>query len=146
MKRNIFLTLFAIFALVGCDNNLQWSKTAPDAMDWNNAINYCKNLSEGGHNDWRLPSIDELRTLIQNPETTISGKCRISEKAGKLSSEDWDQEDCLMHSKLSDTGWFWSSSVRSDNSDSAWYVNFGSGDVNDNPIGHNNDVRCVRQN
>ena len=33
-------------------------------MNWNQARNYCENLTLDGHTDWRLPSIDELKTLF----------------------------------------------------------------------------------
>ncbi|MBR4531566.1 PEGA domain-containing protein [bacterium] len=45
---------------------LQWSNIAEDEMTQNEAINYCENLNEGEYSDWRLPNIDELRTLVNN--------------------------------------------------------------------------------
>ena len=143
MKKIIFLTVFVLFALVGC-NNLQWSEKATDSMNWDEAKQYCENLDEGGHNDWRLPNIDELRTLIKAPETISGGKCQISEKAGKLADEDWTQYCDGLTSKLGDSGRFWSSSVRSDNSDYAWYVSFHYGGVYNDVKNPTNSVRCVR--
>ena len=129
---------------------LQWSNKAPDKMNWNNAVNYCKNLTEGGYIDWRLPNIDELRTLIQNhPGTQTGGSCPISEKAGKLAGRDWT-DDCRGRSgsnfsKLGDTGWFWSSSTRSGSTGSAWYVYFYDGYVSyDYKTDNGSYVRCVR--
>ena len=124
--------------------NVQWSEKAPNTMNWIDAVEYCKNLNEDGHNDWRLPNIDELRTLIKAPETISGGKCPISEKAGKLSSKDWSNADCVGVSKLGDRSDFWSSSVLSDYSSHAWYVNFDIGDVLENHMGDNYYVRCVR--
>jgi len=135
-------------------SNLQWSNKAPNRMDWDDAINYCKNLNEGGHNDWRLPNIDELRSLIQNHSgTQTGGSCPISEKAGKLSGRDWindcDSRNGSNFSKLGDTGWFWSSSTLSDGTSYAWHVNFNDGSVYDSSKSSSNKaqqryVRCVR--
>jgi len=44
---------------------LQWQKEQnPTEMTWDGAMKYCKNLKEDGHTDWRLPTIQELYTLI----------------------------------------------------------------------------------
>ena len=108
--------------------NLQWSEKAPSMMNWNSAINYCKNLKENDYRDWRLPNIDELRTLITNSGPETNGTCKISEKSGKLAYGDWTS-DCLDHdkaiiNKLGDSGGIWSSSVLSDaTNDSAWCLN-----------------------
>ncbi len=118
-------------------------------MRWNDAVNYCKNLNEGGYTDWRLPNIDELRTLIQNHSgTQTGGTCKISEKAGKLAwsdrSGDCDGRNGSNFSKLGDDVWLWSSSTQSDNSYDAWFVNFYDGYVGGYNKGSDNYVRCVR--
>lgn len=134
-------------------NGLQWSDKAQQQMNWNDAINYCKNLNEQGHSDWRLPNIDELRTLIINHDgTKTGGTCKISEKSGKLSSNDISIVDCAYgrtgnnFSKLGDSDWFWSSSLMSDNKHYAFRVFFTEGNIlqgsNDDLFKHN--VRCVR--
>ena len=130
---------------------LQWSKKAPKTMEWDDAINYCKNLNEGGHKDWRLPNINELRTLIQNcPATQTGGECKVTDSC--LSYSDCRNSACDgcgsdssgRYSKLGDTDWFWSSSVRSDDSDNAWHVLFFNGGVSHSYKRHNRYVRCVR--
>lgn len=127
---------------------LQWSNEAPNDMTWNDAQRYCANLSEGGHSDWRLPNIDELRTLIQNHSgTQTGGKCQISDKAGKLAWSDWTK-DCNGRdgsiSKLGDIVYFWSSSVLSDIYTFVWYVDFRDGYVNRSRKHDIYYVRCVR--
>ncbi len=82
-------------------------------MTWNDAVDYCANLNEDGYSDWRLPNIDELKTLMGNAQ-----------------------------SKLGDTGYFWSSSVRSD--DNAWHVYFYYGVVSSDNKSLPISVRCVR--
>lgn len=56
----------------------RWSSVSEYEMTVDEAEKYCENLVEKGHDDWRLPGISELRTLVQNCENTeIEGKCRI---------------------------------------------------------------------
>ena len=128
---------------------LQWSEKVRHKMGWNDAVKYCKKLKEGGYNDWRLPNIDELRTLIINHSgTEIGGSCKISEKTGKLTWGD-RTPDCRGRggnnfSKLGDTDWFWSSSTQSDRSNLAWIVYFIDGNVNSYSKNDDGNVRCVR--
>ena len=49
------------------DGHLWWSSKTTDSMNWESAINHCKELKESnacGYSDWHLPTIDELKTLI----------------------------------------------------------------------------------
>mgnify|MGYP003571310158 CR=1 FL=1 len=143
MKKIFFLTIFVLSTIVSC-NNLQWSEKATSSMNWDEAKQYCENLDEGGHNDWRLPNIDELRTLIKAPETISGGKCQISEKAGKLASDDFTEDCDGLTSKLGDSGRFWSSSVLSDYSAIACHVGFSYGGVGNSYKDSTYSVRCVR--
>ncbi len=46
------------------ENGLLWSaKDNGSDMSWDQANNYCENLDLEGHTDWRLPTLDELKTL-----------------------------------------------------------------------------------
>ena len=103
MKKSLFLLILIASFSYGCasaekteeknevKNNvphLQWSSRSPEKMDWHGALNYCKNVSDGGFKDWRLPNIDELRESIENcSKTEVGGECRVSGKNGCLSSE-----------------------------------------------------------
>lgn len=121
-----------------------WSQRSYEEKSYNEAVEYCKNLKEGNHNDWRLPTIDELRTIIKDsPRTEIGGTCKISEKAGKLAYKDRNSEcsgssyctmgtlvyDCSNHSQFNDKGRFLSSSKLSDFSNEIWIINFSSGEI-----------------
>ena len=136
-------------------DGLIWSDITFKEFDWTSAMNYCKNLKEDGRNNWRLPNIDELRTLIKNCKNSeTDGDCRVSEKKGCL-SRDCLKDDyscgCIFgedgfYSKLGDDEdvKLWSSSANSDDVSSAWRVDFSSGWVKDYNKSSLNHVRCVR--
>ena len=69
---------------------LIWSSVATKAMNWKEAQNYCSDLEENDSSDWRLPNIDELRTLIKNCDRTkLNGECKISENRQCLGEKCW---------------------------------------------------------
>lgn len=132
--------------------NLLWSDRSSDTMDWNWAKKYCENLSEDGHDDWRLPTISELRTLIQNCKNTeTSGECGVTDIC--LSQDECKNKACygcnddknVQYSKLGDKGLFWSSSLRPESRNNAWYADFKYASINGHSEGKKS-VRCVRNN
>ncbi|ETR68273.1 MAG: fimh-like protein [Candidatus Magnetoglobus multicellularis str. Araruama] len=44
---------------------LIWQKNASNkTMAWNQALSYCENLRLSGKSDWRLPNLEELRSIV----------------------------------------------------------------------------------
>ncbi|MBO4697764.1 MAG: DUF1566 domain-containing protein, partial [Lachnospiraceae bacterium] len=137
------------------DNNtgLQWQRDFPkEGITWDDAAAYCANLTYGGKTGWRLPDIDELRTLIQScAGTQTGGSCGITAECLSF-SDCWNSQDCDScssnstggHSKFRDTDELWSSSVLSDYSDRRWGVDFGKGNLV-SLVQNYYHVRCVRQ-
>ena len=135
---------------------LYWSDPPPYSVTLSNAIKYCEDL--GG----RLPTISELKTLIQNcPATETGGSCSVTESC--LSYTCWlsgvDDEDaqdspcrgCFWqnsgkYSVFGDMSTLWSSSVPSEDiGGSAWLVDFRYARiVPPNPKYLKYAVRCVR--
>ena len=147
-------------------NGLIWSASSSDTMNWSSAKSYCKNYSEGGLSSWHLPTIDELKTLLIDADM-VKDNCLVSETNNCLALDGcWSCSTCTQtgtqsssgtgcdswgtsysdgrYSKFGETGYFWSSSIQSDVSNSAWYVGFSSGVVNSNRISYSDNVRCVR--
>jgi|GEM_PF-2039863 len=155
------------------ETGLVWSDISEEPMDWDHAKQYCKRLKDGDEGGWRLPNIDELRTLLTSKNAATGGTCKVSAKNKCLDSSCWSMETCFedacrvseekcffkdgRYSKLEDGRnnniWLWSSSVKSDKSDkkdksgkkeNAWYVDFNKGGVHDYRKESKFYVRCVR--
>ncbi len=81
--------------------------------DWRQAFEIVKQFNQlggyAGHSDWRLPTIDELKTLID----------RVKGKSGNFIDMDVFPENAP---------WYWSSSPVARYNYDAWIVSFGNGD------------------
>ena len=139
--------------------SLMWSVANTSSKNWDSAVDYCSNLNEEGFNDWHLPTIDELRTLIQTcPNTATNGSCKVTNDCLSSSCRNDDYcNGCGGHkdgslSKLGNRdfaqsyidGRFWSSSVKSDNTNAAWEIIFFYGNINSASKTEERHVRCVR--
>ena len=155
----LFICIVFSFLLVSAENTapaktpkpakqLQWSKNLRSYTTWISANEYCANLEEDGHKDWRLPTIDELRSMVEQcPETATGGKCAISDKDGKLRMEDYNKQDCRGcrkgHINMPGKGWFWSSSQRPD-TDHYWVISFKTTRISEAKMTVPYNVYCVR--
>ena len=93
-------------------------------MDWQEAPAYCEDLEWGGFNDWRLPSVVELSSIVDNGVTSPS-----------------IDDDAFPETVSS---YFWSSSSYTPNASDAWRVNFHYGYVANGAKNYPYYVRCVR--
>ncbi len=102
---------------------LMWQKSDSDEyLTHENAQTYCENLKLANKDDWRLPTVEELLSLME-PER----------KSNNL------YIDPLFNVNIS---WYWSIDKRS--SSSAWHVYFNLGTVYWGHVYSQHGVRCVR--
>jgi len=92
------------------DTQLEWQDSYEDGKfikySWGGAINYCEALELGGKDDWRLPNINELKSIVLETQYAPS----IDEK---------------FQSKNNNA--YWSSTKRRGASHYMWGINFDTG-------------------
>lgn len=107
---------------------LVWEKQGDTQANWNSAILGCKNLSLGGFNDWRLPDITELISIMDLTDFTAP---MIYEGSGGFSATVSND--------------YWSSTTLPNNATYAYYASFSYGNSSYYSKTNNSYVRCVRQ-
>ncbi len=92
--------------VVGSTNGLMWQmedendyRTAFHKMDYGQAKTFCQNLEYAGYTDWRMPTLDEMRSIIDGYSDIASGgRCKVSESCPTLScsqaGESGDKDPC----------------------------------------------------
>ena len=101
-------------------------------IDWFDAQTACKNFRLAGFNDWKLPTIDELKTLI------------IKEEAGYNSPQ-----NILFQPKKDYWGFYCSDSTYVGYDGNAWFIGYVDFDLGYSHYYHKNSyiyVRAVRNN
>lgn len=102
--------------------SLIWQDTNETDKDFSEAVAYCNNLSLGEYDDWRLPSLEELCSIVDiTKQPTILDNFKVINNAS-----------------------YWSSSVPAHYPDGAWYVRFKDGRYFRFLKQTNLKVRCVR--
>jgi hypothetical protein len=92
-------------------NGLTWSKATlcKEEIDHAQAEKICAELDLAGHNDWRLPTVDELFALADRTRTEPA----IDTEAFPDTQSDW----------------YWTSTISAWSSGDAWFVGFSFGDA-----------------
>ena len=87
---------------------LTWQKAAPEKkMTWKQALSYCENLRLAGKSDWRLPNVEELRSIVD------------------YSKYDPSIDEDLFPNTMS--AFYWSSTSSAHHTGYAWGIYFGNG-------------------
>ncbi|GGD36134.1 hypothetical protein GCM10012288_07650 [Malaciobacter pacificus] len=122
MKKNILILalltnfLFADFSrdsiqevVIDDVSNLTWQddfEVKTDKIIWSEAVDYCENLTLGGYSNWRLPNINELKSIVD-----------LSKYNPSINS--------IFENIVS--GNYWSSTSYAEARGNAWYIYFANG-------------------
>jgi hypothetical protein len=105
------------------ETKLVWqSNPSTSKRTWQDAKEYCNNLSYGSRSDWRLPNIDELMSL------TDKSKYNPSIATNKINIK---------------SDWYWTSSTAKWNTSQAWGVYIYDGDDSNSGKSNETYVLCV---
>jgi len=111
------------------NTGLIWEKEHEDiTYKWDDINQASDKLNEenfGGFNDWRVPTINELKTILLKDKE----KGKYIKNGLKDSTRD---------------GYYWSATTHANNIENAWYVYFDKGYGNGNNKANSYYVRCVR--
>nr|WP_276569048.1 DUF1566 domain-containing protein [Thiocapsa imhoffii] len=128
-----------------CSQGQRWNGVAcvgaASKLTWEEAMRQPQGLSFGGYADWRVPTKDELLTLVY----CSGGQPKTWNATGNACRGDYESAtiDQVAFPKTPDS-WCWSSSPDAKYSYGAWRMNFGNGRVNSNENGNRLYVRLVR--
>ncbi|SJM94719.1 DUF1566 domain-containing protein [Crenothrix polyspora] len=97
---------------------------AATSYSWEQAMNSFKNVDYAGYTDWRVPTREELKTLVY----CSSGKTHAVGEKTLNACDDNSVSPTIVTAAFPETpAWFWSSSPYASSSSYAWYVFFGYG-------------------
>jgi len=105
------------------ETSLQWQDNESAYKTWQSAIDYCENLTLGSYEDWRLPNINELTSLVDDSKFNPS------------------IDTVFLYTA---SNYYWSSTTNASVSGNAWFVLFSYGYQGSNRKSYNDYVRCVR--
>jgi hypothetical protein len=143
------------------ETGLVWEQFPNFVMiSWSAAQSYCEDLVIYGHDDWRMPTISELRTLIRGcPYTESGGYCAVTDECSEISCDNgvcWSgycpqgsgpagPDNCYWQDDLGGEckyAGYWSSTLTQENN--PWIIGFYSSVINWVYVDSAHFVRCVR--
>jgi len=121
---------------------LRWSGNDVETTiwDWLDAVNREGGTGFAGHNDWRIPNVKELQTLIDYERFNPATSAVFDAAACGLGCTNLADANCSCTAMDS----YWSSTTYADSPQRAWVVGFNLGLIGDMSKNEDLPVRAVR--
>lgn len=120
--------------------NLMWQQSHGGYFPLSSALSYCDTLGVGGFNDWRVPTKEELKSLVVCTNDTLTPLPDFA----SCGAGTYDRPTLDLQFYLRSYGYtFWTSTM---NNEFVWQVDFFDGTASLQKPGSSADVRCVRTN
>lgn len=142
-------------------SGLMWQMNDTGYFLWEAAIDHCDSLVWAGYQDWSLPTLDQMRTLIRGcPDTQSGGACQVSDSCVEWDCYDGDVCACEFATGPGPGGRYWPAVMKGEGNstwtatmgpggdwgeDWPWTINFADANIHkgfQTPEG--NHLRCVR--
>lgn len=100
---------------------LMWQQDDSTSINWDDAVAQCESTNTAGYNDWRLPNVKELQSIVDyevSPDTDNRAAISILFISTGFTNEEG----------IDDWGFYWASTTHLDNDgdgSNATYVSFG---------------------
>ncbi len=126
---------------------LTWQNVSPEKMTWDKLADYVKELNRqkfAGFDDWRLPTISELESLVVGLQ---KGELHGDDNSGPGEHGFYWQPGIWLYNGGDNFGFFWSSSVSPSTlvkSQIYWALVFDIGSKGHGNLFDSYYVRCVR--
>ncbi len=120
-----------------------WEKESR-AMNWDDAMEYAKNLRLGGYDDWQLPTMEELTKIV-----TLCGGADVTygdDNWEELTDKNIANETYQANHKAKGfaSRYYWSSTTYGNYNNYVWDVTFRYGLLSRDAKSNSLYVRCVR--
>ncbi len=143
-------------------SGLTWTtdpvETSSAVLGWSEATDYCESLVCDGHDDWRLPTISELRSLVRGCSSTeYGGSCAVTDDClygddcfvngcSGCGTGNGPHEGCYWPDEMTgECPILWSSSPLPPGVESHWYVALWQAGLGTSVEGFSvSDARCAR--
>ena len=144
------------------ESGLMWQvDPGEEEFVWETSFDHCESLALGGYDDWRVPSISELRSLVRGcPDSQPDGACGVTDYCTNVSCWNWDCSTCYWFEGPGANGCYWpiqikgscqfywssTEAVKNKTEDQtySWMVAFHTGGIDYWETYIRNSVRCVR--
>jgi serine/threonine protein kinase len=125
-------------------DGLSWTKKTVKDKTFSQADEYCQDLELGGKSDWRLPTIDELRSVVDGcGGTSVEYSDQNLHSITYKNKANSSYQSCYVNKGFI-SSWYWSSDSLSGSTTTDGIVYFDNGGVGNGNKDNYFYLRCVR--